>query len=98
MALQHFARRLDCLLDQVAVTLDIGEAQERLAALPLAEVLTGPAQLEVAARNVEAVGAFVDHFQPRARRLGERLAIQQYADALTRAAADAAAQLVQLRE
>src|SRR5882762_2597414 len=54
MALEHFCRRLDRLGDELAVALEIGEAQQRLAALPLAQILARPAQLEVALRDVDA--------------------------------------------
>ena len=37
MALQHLARRSDRLVDKLAVALEIGKAQQRLAALALAE-------------------------------------------------------------
>ena len=70
MALQHLARRGDRLIDKLAVALEIGKAQQRLAALPLAEIFARPAQLEVALGDFEAVRALVDYLQPRARRLG----------------------------
>src|SRR5436190_17859279 len=98
MALEHLLRRLDGPGDKLAVALEVGEAQQRLAALPLAEVLAGPAQLEIALRDLEAVGAFEDHLQSRSRRLGQRLAVQHDARAIARAAADTAAQLVELCE
>src|SRR3954447_4463327 len=98
MAPEHLLRRLDGPRDKLAVALEVGEAQQRLAALPLTEVLARPAQLEIPLRDFEAVCAFEDHLQSRSRRLGQRLAIQQDARALARAAADTAAQLVELCE
>src|SRR5205823_11264212 len=35
MALEHLPCRVYCLLDELAVALEVGEAQQRLAALPL---------------------------------------------------------------
>src|SRR5688572_28336224 len=82
-------------LDEIPVPLEIGEAQERRAALPLAEELARTAQLQVLARDLEAVGALVDHLQPLPR-IALQLAVEKDADALPRPAPDAAAQLVQL--
>src|SRR5688572_31912524 len=84
--------------DQLGVALEIGEAQQRQPALALSEVLPGSAQLEVAARDLEAVGRLVDDFEARARGRRKLAAIQQDAGALPRPAPDAAAQLVQLGE
>src|SRR5882724_11239720 len=58
-------------LDELHVLFQIREAQQRLAALPLAEDLAGPAQLEIALGDREAVDALVDDLQPLARQLGD---------------------------
>src|SRR5687767_15572869 len=84
-------------LDEVPVPLEIGEAQERRATLPLAEKLARTAQLQVLARDLEAVGALVDHLEPLPR-IALQLAVEKDADAFPRSAPDAATQLVQLRK
>src|SRR5258706_9610058 len=88
--------------DELRVALEVGEAEQRIAALALAQDFAGPAQLEVAVRDLESVARFVDHLEARARRLGERAAVEQDAGAVARissgGAADAPAQLVELRE
>ena len=58
----------------------------------------GPRIRRSCARDLEAVGALVDHLEPRLGGIGQRLLEQQDAHALRGAAADAPAQLVQLRE
>src|SRR5258707_4487662 len=98
MALEHLAGRLDRARDELAIALEIGEAQQRLAALPLAQILAGPAQFEIALRDLEAIRAFIDDLQPVAGGLRQRFAEKQDAHTLVRAAADAPAQLMQLRE
>src|SRR5205809_4961440 len=92
MALEHLARRLHRLRDERAVALEVGEAQQRCAALPLAQILAGPAQLEIALRDLEAISAFIDDLQPVARGLRQRFAEKQDAHTLVRATADAPAQ------
>src|SRR4051794_16120592 len=98
MPLDHLARGLDRLAHQLAIALQVGEAQQRLAALPLAQVFAGPPDLEVALRDDEAARVFEDHLEALARGLGQRLAVKENAHALARAPSDAPAQLVQLRE
>ena len=58
----------------------------------------GPADLEVAARDLEAVVGLEHRLQARLRVSRQRRAVEQHADARRRAAADPAAQLVQLRQ
>ena len=70
----------------------------RHAALARAEEFARTANPQVLPRDLEAVVVLVDHLQPLARRLRQRLLVEQDADARRRAAPDAAAQLVQLRE
>src|SRR3970040_1365519 len=79
--------------DQVGVALEVGEAQQRHAALALAEVLAGTAQGEVALRDLEAVAAFVDHLEAAARGGPERRRVERDAYAVARATPDPAAQL-----
>src|SRR2546425_11119500 len=83
---------------EVPVALDVGKAQQRHAALALAEILAGAAQQQVAARDFEAIRILKNHLQAFAGVARERSAEEQDARAVARAAADAAAQLVQLRE
>src|SRR5882672_10208171 len=98
MMLEHLAGRFDRLPNEVPIALEIGEAQQRLAALALAQVFARAAQLEIALRDLEAIRALEDHLQPGSRAVGQWLAIEQDADALARAAADPPAQLMELRE
>ena len=94
---QHVFRHGARLFDQRGV-FEVGVAQERQAALPGPDEFAGAAQAQVLARDLETVGALEDHFQARARQLAQRLGIEQDAGRLRRAAADATAQLVQLRK
>src|SRR5207245_6553938 len=66
--------------------------------LARAEELPGPAELQVAPRDLEAVRGLADHLEPLARQARERRAVQQHAAARLRAPPDAPAQLMQLRE
>src|SRR5438045_8867384 len=93
----QLARSLSCLLDQMLVLENIGIAQHPLPALALAEEFARAADLQVALGDLESVVALEDHLQPRARRIGQ-FAVEQDADAVAPAAADAPAQLVQLGE
>src|SRR5688572_14470693 len=88
-------RRLD---DQLGVLVEPREAQQRVAALALAQQVPLAAQSQVELGELESVVVLVDRPEARPGRLGEPLAEQQDAFARARAAADAAAQLVQLRE
>ncbi len=63
-------------------SLEVGEAQQRHAALAGAEELAGPAQQQVLARDLEAVDGLVDDLQPRARRFRKRLVVEQEAQRL----------------
>src|SRR5437868_3275501 len=94
---QLFCRRA-CQRQKFFVAHEIGEAQRRIAALALAEVLSRAAQLEIELGDAETVGILVNHLEAIARRRRKRAAVEQNADALARAAADAPTQLVQLRE
>src|SRR5437762_13345602 len=49
--------------DEVGVAFEIGEAQQRRAALALAQVLPRAAQLQVQMRDFEAVGSFINDLQ-----------------------------------
>src|SRR2546425_2360342 len=84
MALEHLCRRLDRLHDKLAVALEIREAQQWLAALPLAQILAGPAQLEIALGDLETVATFEDDLQPVAGSLRQRVSEKQDAYALAR--------------
>src|SRR2546423_15451181 len=98
IASDQLGGRLACSAHEILVALDVGKAQQRHAALALAEILAGAAQQKVAMRDLEAIRALVDHLQAFAGAARERSAEEQDARAVARAAADAAAQLVQLRE
>src|SRR5918996_1730267 len=82
--------------DQVDISFEIGEAQQA-STLALAQVFPRTAQFQVQARNLEAVCRFKYRFEPLASGVG-KLAIEQDADAVACTAADAAPQLVQLRQ
>ena len=58
----------------------------------------GPRSCQIALGDHEAVGRLDERVEPRAPGLAERRLIQQHARRRVRAAADAAAQLVQLRQ
>src|SRR5437763_2877077 len=90
----HVAR----LFDQCDVALQIGEPQQWNARLACAEKLTGAANLQILARNLEAVAVLVDDLETLLRGVGERLLEQQHARAFHRSASDPSAQLMQLRE
>src|SRR5690242_6139259 len=98
VALDHLLGRGDRHADEIGVVLHVGEAKQRIAALPLAEIFARPALLEVALRDHESIGVLVDDLEALARSFGELFAIEQDANALARAAPDAPAQLVQLRQ
>src|SRR6185503_10289501 len=76
---------------------EIREAQQRVAALALTEKLAGSANLVVALRDLESIGGLENDLKPLTGVTGQ-LAVEQDADALARAAPDAAAQLMQLRQ
>src|SRR5438552_14330693 len=86
--------------DEVAVGAQPREAQVAPARLPRAEQLPLAAQLEVDLGELEAVGRVAQRLQPRLRDVGQLglVARDEQAVALLAAAADAAAQLVELRE
>src|SRR2546426_450697 len=83
----------------VAVCAQAREAEVREAALARAEQLALAAQLEVPLRELEAVRRVDERLQARLRGVRQLLlrTRDQEAVALFRAAADAAAQLVELR-
>src|SRR6185369_679000 len=78
-------------LDERAVAAEIGEAEQRVAALALAEVFAGAPQLEVVPRDLEPVAVLADHLQARARRIRQALPEEECADAVARAASHAPA-------
>ena len=80
-------------LEQLGVVGQAGDAELGQPALARAEHLPRPAQLEVDLGEPEAVALGGDRLEPRQLRIPE-----EDADRLVLAAADAAAQLVQLRE
>ena len=86
------------LVDDPLVGFQVGEAQHGLAGLARAEEFAGAADLQVAPRDLEAVGGLAHRHQALLGDLAERALIQQQADAGRRAAAHAPAQLVQLRQ
>jgi hypothetical protein len=98
MLLEHQLRHALNARQQVGIAHQVGHAHLRQAGLSRAEQLTGAAQLEIAARDLEAVVGLAQHAQPLASQLRQGRPIQQDAGARMLAPTDAAAQLVQLRE
>src|SRR5579862_1764149 len=82
--LQKDIRRLARLARERLVLLQVGIAQQRRAALALAKILAGAAQLQVLARDLEAVAVFENDLEPRTRSIRERRGVQQDAGALAR--------------
>ena len=77
---------------------EIGQAQRRQAALARAQHLARTAQPEILLGDAKAVVGRTHDLETRARRRAERRAVEQQAARAPRAAADPAAQLVQLGE
>ena len=73
-------------------------AKLRQAALPRAEHLAAAAKLQIFLGDDEAVLGALHHIEPRLRRLRQRLAVEQDAGGLRRAATDTASQLMELRK
>src|SRR5580693_7522406 len=85
IGLEPLGRRLHAR-QEVRVAHQIRDAQLREPGLARAEELARAAQLEVAARDLEAVRGGADRLQPRARRLRKRRAVEEYAAARREAA------------
>src|SRR5689334_16330161 len=98
IAAQELVGDVARLLDQRGIALEVGEAQERHAGSSRAEELARPADRKILPRDLEAVGVLVDHLQALARGVAHRLLEKQDALALGGAAADTAAELMELRE
>src|SRR5690349_20062705 len=64
-------------VEQVEIGLEVGEAQQRNAALARPQHLPGTAQAQVMARDLEAVVVLEDDFKPLARGLRERVLVEQ---------------------
>src|SRR5687767_14156671 len=88
--LDEALRGLRRLGDQPGVLVEPREAQQRVAALALAEQVALAAQPQVELRELEPVVVLVDRLEARPRGAGELLAEQQDALARARAAADTA--------
>src|SRR5262245_14485537 len=84
------------LLDEIQIE-DIRVAQDKLAALPLAQELAGSADMQVLFGDREAVVAPSNRLQALSSRLRE-IAKQENARAVAIAASNPAPQLMQLRE
>src|SRR5439155_18178738 len=84
--------------DQLLVLREISEAQYRQPALPCAEHLAGAAQPQILLGNAEAILGLAQDRETLPRDLAERRLVEQNAGRGLVAAADAAAQLVELRE
>src|SRR5688500_12713430 len=67
---------------EVAVEVEVGEAQQRVAALALAEQVALAAQPQVELRDLEAVGVLEDRLQALAGAAGKLVAEEQDAVAL----------------
>ena len=78
--------------------LDAGDAEAGHAALPRAEHVAFAAQSQILLGDAEAVIGLAQDRKPRFRRLAERRLVEQEAGRALGAAADAAAQLMELRE
>src|SRR5678815_2088754 len=96
VGLDQLGRSAARRLDERAVAAEIGEAEQRVPALPLADIFAGPPQLEIVARDLESIAVLADHLQPRARGVRQVFPEEEDADAVARPAPDAPAQLVQL--
>ena len=96
VALENGRRGFARALAELFVAQRVGDAEGRHAALPLAEQIAHAAKPQILARDLESVFGLNEHLQPL-RNLGTHVA-EQDAIGLLRTAADAAAQLVQLRE
>ena len=77
------------LFQEVQVFFEVGEAQHGNAALARAEKFAGSADIEVLAGDFEAVGVFVDDFQPRFGEFAQGFGKQEDAHAFCRAAPSA---------
>ena len=84
--------------DQLLVRREIGKPQCRQAALSGSQRLAGTAQFEIRLGDAEAVLGLAQDFEAAARHPAERRLVQQQTGRGGAAAADAAAQLVQLGE
>ena len=78
--------------------LEAGEAEAGRARLARAEHVALAAQAQILLGDAEAVLGLAQDFDPRWRRLAERPLVEQQAARAAGAAADPAAQLMQLRE
>ena len=74
------------LFQEVQVFFEIGEAQHGNAALARAEKFAGPRMLRYLAGDFEAIGVFVDDFQPRFGEFAQGFGKQEDAHAFCRAA------------
>src|SRR5438128_10195892 len=91
-------RLAPCLLEDGGLAQQVGHAELRQPRLPRPEELTRPAQLEIDLRELEAVVGLDHGVHAALRVLAEPPAREQDAVRLPRAAAHAAAQLMELRE
>src|SRR5437870_1761375 len=82
----------------IRVPHEIGHAQLREPCLTSPEQLARTAQLQIPPRDLEPVVRLADRFEPLARQLRQRCAVEQHARACFRAASDAPAKLMQLGE
>src|SRR5476649_2631012 len=85
-------------VQHLAIADEIDHPERRQAGLARAEEIAGAAQPEIALRDLEAVGRVGHRLQPLARLVGERVLVQQETERLMAIAADAPAQLMQLRQ
>src|SRR4051812_26768722 len=85
------------LRDQLAVDLGARDAIAGQAALADAEHVAFAAQLQILLGNPKAVSGLADHVETGLRHLAERLLVEQQAGRGFGAAADPAAELMQLR-
>src|SRR5579862_5267995 len=84
IGLEPLGRRLHAR-QEVRIAHQIRNAQLRQPGLARAEELARAAQLQVAARDLEAIRGGADCLEARARRLRERRAVQEYAAARRKA-------------
>src|SRR4029453_5894315 len=87
-----------CLLHQLMIAQQVADAKRRHARLPRAEEVAGAAKLEGPLVDLKAIGRLGQRLQPIAPLIAQWRLIQEDAIGMMRAAADASAQLMQLRQ
>jgi hypothetical protein len=97
-SIEPFHRFTPRVFHHLMIANEITDAQRRQAGLPGPEEVAGPAECEIAFRDLEPVSRLDERVQTIARRRRHRVLIQQDTRGRVAASADAPAQLVQLRQ